>query len=121
MIPELRRQRQVDLCEFKANLVYIRFQDRQGYTEKPYLKNIKLSLTDFYLLCVVHVCAGVCSYVHTFRCMYTEQMKAPSVLFNPSLSHFLETVFFFKAQDKLGCQQVPKIHSVVVTSMSCPT
>ena len=39
LILVLGRQRQVDLCEFKANLVYIRFQDRQGYTEKPYLKN----------------------------------------------------------------------------------
>jgi hypothetical protein len=27
--------RQVDLCEFKASLVHIEFQIRQGYIEKP--------------------------------------------------------------------------------------
>ena len=36
LIPELRRQRQVDLCESEASLVY-KFQDCQGYTEKPCL------------------------------------------------------------------------------------
>jgi len=37
LIPTLRRQRQVDFCEFKASLVYravSRFQDSHGYTEK---------------------------------------------------------------------------------------
>jgi hypothetical protein len=35
VIPGLRRQRQVDLCEFKASLV--NFQDSQGNTGKPCL------------------------------------------------------------------------------------
>ena len=34
LIPALGRQKQVDLCEFKARLVYMEFQDSQGYTEK---------------------------------------------------------------------------------------
>lgn len=36
LIPRLRRQRQVYLCEFKASLVYREFQDSQGNTENPY-------------------------------------------------------------------------------------
>ena len=36
LIPSLERQRQVDLCEFKASLIYSEFQDSQGYTELPY-------------------------------------------------------------------------------------
>jgi hypothetical protein len=40
LIPALRRQRQVDFCEFKAILVYrSKFQDSQGYTEKTGLEN----------------------------------------------------------------------------------
>lgn len=32
----LRRQRHVDLCEFKASLVYkVKFQASQGYIERP--------------------------------------------------------------------------------------
>jgi hypothetical protein len=35
----LGRQRQMDLCEFEASLVYIiKFQDSHGYEEKPCLK-----------------------------------------------------------------------------------
>jgi hypothetical protein len=38
LIPALRRQKQVDLCEFEDSLVYkSEFWDDQGYTEKPYL------------------------------------------------------------------------------------
>ena len=37
LISELRRQRQVDLCEFKTDL-WSEFQDSQSYTEKPCLK-----------------------------------------------------------------------------------
>jgi hypothetical protein len=40
-IPGLRRQRQADLCEFKARLVYSEFQDSQNYTEKPCLEKPK--------------------------------------------------------------------------------
>jgi hypothetical protein len=36
LIPALGRQRQVDLCEFEAVLVYREFQDSQDYTKKPY-------------------------------------------------------------------------------------
>ena len=37
LVPALGRQRQVDLCEFEASLLYraSEFQDSQGYTEKP--------------------------------------------------------------------------------------
>ena len=38
LIPALGRQRQVDLCEFEASLIYRSFQDSQDYTEKPYLE-----------------------------------------------------------------------------------
>ena len=39
LIPALWRQRQVDLCEVKASLVYrVSFQDSQDYTEKPCLE-----------------------------------------------------------------------------------
>jgi hypothetical protein len=39
LITALERQRQTDLCKFEANLVLeSEFQDSQGYTEKPYLK-----------------------------------------------------------------------------------
>jgi hypothetical protein len=39
LIPELRRESQMDLCELKASLVYLyRVQDSRGYyTEKPCL------------------------------------------------------------------------------------
>jgi hypothetical protein len=37
LIPALKRQRQVDLWEFKASLVYI-VSYNQGYIEKPCLK-----------------------------------------------------------------------------------
>jgi hypothetical protein len=41
LIPALGRQRQV-ISEFKVSLVYkVEFQDSQGYTEKPCLKNTK--------------------------------------------------------------------------------
>jgi hypothetical protein len=40
--PGSSRQRQGDFCEFEASLVYkSRFQDSQGYTEKPCLKKKK--------------------------------------------------------------------------------
>ena len=38
MIPALGRKRQVNLCEFKANLVYREFQGSQDYIEKPCLE-----------------------------------------------------------------------------------
>jgi hypothetical protein len=39
--PSTGRQRQAELCEFKTSLFY-KFQDSQGYTEKPCLvKNKK--------------------------------------------------------------------------------
>ena len=39
LIPALGRQRQGDLCEFEANLVYkVNSRTDKGYTEKPYLK-----------------------------------------------------------------------------------
>jgi hypothetical protein len=34
-----RKQRQVDLCELKASLVYTEFQESQGYIMRPCLKN----------------------------------------------------------------------------------
>jgi hypothetical protein len=37
-IPELGKQRQADLCEFKANLVYIEFWGSWGYTERSCLE-----------------------------------------------------------------------------------
>jgi hypothetical protein len=36
--PELKRQRQVDPCEFKVSLVYREFQDSKGYIDKPVSK-----------------------------------------------------------------------------------
>jgi hypothetical protein len=42
LISALRRQRKLDLCEFKASLVYKEFQERQGwYTEKLCLEKQK--------------------------------------------------------------------------------
>ena len=42
MIRALRRLRQVDLCEFKGLPgLQSKFQDSQGYTEKPCLKKPK--------------------------------------------------------------------------------
>jgi hypothetical protein len=42
LIPALKRQRQVDLCEFKASSgIQSEFQDSQGYTEKPCLRTNK--------------------------------------------------------------------------------
>jgi hypothetical protein len=38
LTPALRRQRQADLCEFKVSPVKKLFQDSQGYTETPCLK-----------------------------------------------------------------------------------
>ena len=39
LIPELRRLRQEDLWEFEVSLFYkVKFQDSQGYTEKPCFK-----------------------------------------------------------------------------------
>jgi hypothetical protein len=37
LILALRRQKQVDLCEFEASLIF-EFQGSQGYTEKSCLK-----------------------------------------------------------------------------------
>ena len=34
LIPALKRQRQADLCEFKASLGYIEFQDSPGYIQR---------------------------------------------------------------------------------------
>jgi hypothetical protein len=34
----LEKQRQVDLCEFEASLIYIELQDSQGYIERHCLK-----------------------------------------------------------------------------------
>jgi hypothetical protein len=42
LIQALERQWQVDLCEGKASLVYMRdFQVSQGYSEKPFLRKNK--------------------------------------------------------------------------------
>ena len=41
LIRALRKQRRVDLYEFKASLVFRNFQDSQDYTEKPRLKKKK--------------------------------------------------------------------------------
>lgn len=38
LIPALSKQRQVNLYEFKAKPIYIKFQASQGYTVKPCLK-----------------------------------------------------------------------------------
>ena len=39
LVPTLGKQKQVDLCELEASLVYkSKFQDRQSYTENPCLK-----------------------------------------------------------------------------------
>ena len=35
---ELQRQKQADLCVFNQPGLQKKFQDSQGYTEKPYLK-----------------------------------------------------------------------------------
>lgn len=37
----LGKQEQEDLCEFEASLIYMEFQDSQGYVESPCLKNKK--------------------------------------------------------------------------------
>ena len=43
LIPALRRQRQSDICELEASLVYraSKFQDSKGYTEKSCLTKAK--------------------------------------------------------------------------------
>jgi hypothetical protein len=45
LIPALGRQRQADLHEFEATLVYTEFQENQDYTEKPYLKKTNKKTT----------------------------------------------------------------------------
>jgi hypothetical protein len=43
-MPALGRQRQVDLCELKASLVYrVNYRIARATTEKPYLKKTKTS------------------------------------------------------------------------------
>jgi hypothetical protein len=43
LIPALGKQRQINLREFKATLVYIvEFQNNQVYVERPYLKKKKI-------------------------------------------------------------------------------
>ena len=39
LIPALRRQRQVDLCEFEASLVYAQVPDQLCYIVRPVLNN----------------------------------------------------------------------------------
>ena len=42
LIPALRRQRQVDLCDFKASLVYIASSRQVRTTQQTNTKNIKV-------------------------------------------------------------------------------
>jgi hypothetical protein len=57
--PALGRQRQVDRCEFEANLIYREFQNSQGYTEKPYLKKAsKQTNKKPKLFCLVYIAKG---------------------------------------------------------------
>jgi hypothetical protein len=39
--PVLGRQQQTDICEFKATLLYILFQNSQGYVNSFCLKKLK--------------------------------------------------------------------------------
>lgn len=97
LILVLWRQRWLDLWEFQASLVYIiDSRTRRTIQRTLILKNHKKSLTDFYLLCALHACARVCAYVHTSRYVYREQVKAPSVLLNLSLPHFLRQGLLLK-------------------------
>jgi hypothetical protein len=51
LIPAGRRQRQTDLCEIKASLVYKEFQDSQGCdSEKPCLEKIFLKHLSFFFI-----------------------------------------------------------------------
>ena len=53
LIPVLGRQEAGEVSEFEASLVYSEFQDSQGYTEKPCLKQTtrtKDSLIDLLLV-----------------------------------------------------------------------
>ena len=53
LIPALRRQRQLDLCEFKASLAYrVEFQDNQGYTKR----NLVLEKKNPEILIIICVC-----------------------------------------------------------------
>ena len=69
LIPALVRQRQADLCEFKASLVY-RVSSRTGKATQrnPVLKKKKKNFK-FYSVCVcvcVCVCARECMCVHVY-------------------------------------------------------
>ena len=44
LIPALRRQRQVDVYEYEASLVYLEFQVSQSYMVRPCLKNVLYSM-----------------------------------------------------------------------------
>jgi hypothetical protein len=57
LIPATRKERKVDPCEFKADMVLcIGFQDSQGYVEKPCLKKANPGKTIQHK--VMSVCLG---------------------------------------------------------------
>lgn len=64
----LRKQRQVDLCEFKDSLFSSEFQASQGYTVRPYLKKLsnnktQLSLHNSVEISSVHFCKVLLSHI----------------------------------------------------------
>ena len=72
LIPALRRQRQVDLCEFKASLVYKgEFQDKQGYNEKfclvKTIKERERGRESLDLKCTLKACVFKEVAEHTWR------------------------------------------------------
>ena len=72
LIPVLGRQRQVDLCEFMANLVY-RASSRTGSkaTEKPCLTKQTNKFT-------LSVCMCECVHAHTHTPLCTHMSEMPS-------------------------------------------
>jgi hypothetical protein len=57
LVPVFRRQRQGDLYEFEASLVY-RVPGQPGLHRDPVLKN-------------QYICMCICMYVYVFMCVYT--------------------------------------------------
>ena len=72
LIPALGKQRQVDICEFKASLSYrVSSRTSQGYTEKPYLEKPTYIHTHTYIHMHTHIYIQM--YTHMYRFLKTWQ------------------------------------------------
>jgi hypothetical protein len=108
LIPALKRQRQVNLCEFEASLVY-RESSRTGYIKEPCLTPPPNTVTDkarglhrtgairdlervllhcIYLVLLV-LCACVCVHIYVHMCGDQKSMSAVFLNLSPYYLHVL--------------------------------